>query len=133
MRIDDLIGKPYKHGARGPDEFDCAGLAVFLQERKHGIKIPVPESVESEARNLISMQKIISSSWVELAAPVLDCLIFFTGAHVGTYIGYGRFIHTSEAIGHACIERLKSPLWCCSVRGFYEFAGSPVATGQRSA
>jgi len=36
MKYDDLIGKPFKFGARGPEYYDCFGLAKEIF-RRHGI------------------------------------------------------------------------------------------------
>lgn len=35
-----LIGKPYKAGAAGPDEFDCIGLVRYYFKERHGLDLP---------------------------------------------------------------------------------------------
>ena len=47
---ESLIGKPYKIGARGPDEFDCYGLARHIQISRVGIDMPDVQFAEPTTR-----------------------------------------------------------------------------------
>ncbi len=40
--IDDIIGKPFKLRGRGPNEFDCLGVALYLYRVLYGIELPDP-------------------------------------------------------------------------------------------
>ena len=39
VAVDDLIGKPYEGGGRGPDSYDCYGLVVEVESRM-GRRVP---------------------------------------------------------------------------------------------
>jgi cell wall-associated NlpC family hydrolase len=42
----DLLGKPFADGGRGPDSFDCVGLAIEVQRRRG---LDIPDFVSSQA------------------------------------------------------------------------------------
>jgi cell wall-associated NlpC family hydrolase len=35
-----LVGKPYRAGCAGPDEFDCVGLVRYYFRARHGLELP---------------------------------------------------------------------------------------------
>jgi cell wall-associated NlpC family hydrolase len=122
VTVDDLVGKPYKLGGRGPDWFDCAGLVVELMRRR-GVPIRVPETVDSRARNLIAMQAILASRWTGVEEPFRGCLVFLGSDHVGVMLNRRQFIHAAEDIGQVCIEYLDNGIWRRKFGGFYEYLG----------
>ena len=40
--IDNILGKKFKYGGRGPDEFDCLGSCIYLIRECFGIEMPDP-------------------------------------------------------------------------------------------
>ena len=81
------LGKPYKYGATGPDEFDCSGLVyyVFKETGKY------------------TGQRLSAAGYRSVSTPVSQQeaqsgdLVFFIKSgnthHVGIYIGNGQMIH----------------------------------------
>ena len=85
------LGKPYKYGATGPNNFDCSGF-VYAVHRDLGIAIPRTSLNQSQ----ISGQKIPKSS-----LKVGDLVFFDTSLkghvnHSGIYLGKAKFIHASS-------------------------------------
>jgi len=125
----DLLGKPFEYGARGPDAFDCYGLACELY-RRSGLQLPDYESSDQpEAQG---------SSFIDGAnrylTPVadkqpLDLILFQIVpryvSHCGVYLGHGRFIHVMHKI-RVAVEELASPVWEKRIRGIYRFTGERV-------
>jgi len=124
MRIDDLIGRPYKRGGRGPESYDCAGLVVEVLRRR-GIDLKIPETPEAEADQLAAMQAILRAQWVGIERPLPGCLVFFRGVpgHVAVMLNATRFIHVAEDVGQVCLERLEGPVWPRRFVGYYEYGG----------
>ncbi len=81
------LGKPYKYGATGPDEFDCSGLVyyVFKETGKY------------------TGQRLSAAGYRSVSTPVSQQeaqsgdLVFFIKSgnthHVGIHIGNGQMIH----------------------------------------
>ena len=85
------LGKPYKYGATGPNNFDCSGF-VYAVHRDLGIKIPRTSRDQSQ----IQGRKLSRN---ELRAG--DLVFFDTSLkghvnHSGIYLGQGKFIHASS-------------------------------------
>lgn len=83
------IGKPYKHGAKGPSSFDCSGLISYVWKQALG----------SSAMNWNSASQSYKGTKVSLKAAQPGDLIFWssngsnTGVyHVAIYIGNGQYI-----------------------------------------
>lgn len=125
MTIDDLIGKPYKIGARGPDAYDCAGLVVELLRRRN-IHLGIPDTPTTGDAQLLVMTRILRTRWVDVEQPYRGCVVLFDGGHVGVMLDLYRFIHCAADVGQVCIERIDSPLWRKRFMGYYEYAGSRV-------
>lgn len=103
----DLLGKPFVRGGRGPDGFDCYGLAVELFARK-GVIVPDFQSPGS-LEEIESLVVAASSAWSRVAPKTYGSVVTFRvegmGAHVGVMLDGDRFIHCIEPIGVA-VERL---------------------------
>jgi cell wall-associated NlpC family hydrolase len=103
----DLLGVPYVRGARGPDAYDCYGLAKEMF-RRAGNDVPdfdCPGSLE-EIESLISDA---SRKWRRVPIGTPGALLTFRveglGAHVGFMMTNDRFIHAIEPMG-VTTERL---------------------------
>lgn len=123
MRIDDLIGTPYRLGARGPDAYDCAGLVVECL-RRMGIVMDIPDTSESEKRNYTSMHAILRKAWRPVKESRAGLVVLIKPAHVGMMVNRREMIHCSEWRGQVCIEYIDSPHLRPCLGGFYEYAGT---------
>ena len=86
-----LLGRPYRYGAAGPDEFDCSGL-VYYVFKTTGVFVGSRMSAQG--------YKSIATPITESEAREGD-LVFFTNAsgtthHIGIYIGDGKMIHAPQ-------------------------------------
>ena len=139
--LNDLIGKPFLLGARGPDQYDCHGLAIEVF-RRFGVdfadmdyrELNTPEKVNEEFRRLIE-RHISEGSWAQILKPIEPCAVvlrnqFKLANHLGVYIGSGKFIHAfatvdekGEMRGQVCVNRLSDPLWRNRIVGYYKHIG----------
>lgn len=116
------IGKPYRFGARGPDAYDCWGLARAIY-RDMGIDLPEFESMEKpEGRQ--ALVDLAAPLFVTLNKPATLCLVAFRihpryVTHVGVVTeDRARFCHITKGAS-VTIERLDSPLWEKRIAGYY--------------
>lgn len=121
MMTEDLVGKPYRLGGRGPDAYDCAGLVVECLRRR-GIDIEIP-STGSKSENYKAMMSILRQSWREVDVPREGVLVFIKPAHVGMMVNRRELIHAAEWRDQVLIEYLDSPHLRPCFGGFYEYAG----------
>ena len=117
----DLLGIPFERGARGPNSFDCYGLAREMF-RRAGVTVPdfaSPGTME-RAAELIASQ---SERWRKVPYGTLNSLVTFRvqgiGSHVGYVIAPDRFIHAFEHTG-VTTERLTNG--SLKPIGFYTYA-----------
>jgi cell wall-associated NlpC family hydrolase len=101
MKLDDLIGKPFKRGGRGPESYDCAGLVVEVLRRRN-ISLSIPDTPVIEHLQALSMARILRARWVDVEQPLPGCVVFFRPDHVGVILDRWRFIHADQACG-VCI------------------------------
>ena len=126
LNINELIGRPYKAGGRGPADYDCWGLCMRVAQKTGGslpdLDIPQENDLRAE---LVKQQR--TSSFKRLDKPAGGCLVLFriiddAGAvkwHVGTVLPDSRhFIHTTEKMG-VHIAALDRQPWKLFVEGFY--------------
>ncbi|MCU0622168.1 MAG: C40 family peptidase [Gemmatimonadales bacterium] len=94
----EAMGRPYRYGGTGAegDGFDCSGL-IQSSYARHGVALP--RTSREQARAGTSVAKRLD------ALRAGDLLTFSsqphgdTVAHVGLYVGDGRFIHSSSSRG----------------------------------
>lgn len=123
MQIDDLIGKPFVDGGRGPDEYDCYGLAMELF-RRAGINLPEQNICCMDTPKIAAEIENQRPTWVRLDAPLAPCMVAIRLSpgivnHVGVYIGCGQFIHAYRNAGGVCVNRINEPIWKRRIEGFY--------------
>ena len=119
----DLIGKPFAYGARGPEVFDCWGLAME-GARRAGLELPDYPSVEHPAARAHAMLQAIQTGWEKLPGPQANCVVWLrmdrkTGTHVGWMLDEDHFIHTTEETAGVARARISHPLWLLRVAGYY--------------
>lgn len=120
--LSDLIGRPYKNFARGPDCYDCWGIIIEVGKR-FGVVIhdycisPVNNSEIIKQYNIHSSDYLIVKDNLQPA----DIIMFKRtdgGLHFGIVIDDKQFIHTLEGLGvHIC--RLNHRFYKSLIHSFY--------------
>lgn len=119
---DDLIGKPYKEGARGPEAYDCWGVVMAIYHRLGWPVKNYPISFAvADGRHMDRFIDTEQTRWEKHAQPVPGAVVLFRRAnglycHVGVVIDDKRFIHSEEDVG-VCIDTLNR--WDPFVAGYY--------------
>jgi cell wall-associated NlpC family hydrolase len=128
LSLNELIGRPYKVGGRGPADYDCWGLCMKVAE-KTGDRLPdldIPQDDDLRGE-LVDRQR--AGSFKRLDKPSAGCLVLFriiddAGLikwHVGTVLPDGRhFIHTTQKMG-VNISGLDRQPWKLFIEGFYQY------------
>lgn len=119
----DLVGKPYKSKASGPDAYDCFGV---IQEvyRRAGINLP-DEICTDATESIDSAVKSARSRYIRLKNPVAGCIIAFRTrgklvTHVGMALDHCRMLHSSDKTD-VCIARFDSLGWKSRIEGYYAY------------
>ncbi len=84
-------GTPYKYGAEYPTsgKFDCSSFTQWIFD-KNGIKLPRSSRQQSQVGTYVSRSKLEKGDLVFFSTSYSDGKI----AHVGVYVGDGKFLHT---------------------------------------
>jgi cell wall-associated NlpC family hydrolase len=117
---DDLIGAPFRLGARGPDAFDCYGLVMELM-RRAGASVPdyrSPQVMEEVAASIGRQMPHWTPCEPEPGA-VATIRLGEHISHVGIVLPFDRMIHSWERSGGVCVERLHT--WRRLITGYYRF------------
>lgn len=121
----DLLGKPFRYGGRGPEAFDCYGLAIELR-RRAGLPMPEDYLSCSDLQKIgSSIEDGISRFAFEIPEPRPCCLVtFHLHPAYTTHLGFVladclRFVHVMERTPVA-VERLDSLEWHAKISGFFE-------------
>jgi cell wall-associated NlpC family hydrolase len=129
IKSDDLIGKPFKYGGRGPDEFDCWGLYRFSYHRWRKVWLPDHPSQENVATNGVTITEEAVAHWQRIYKPEPGSAILLRVKHriLPTHIGFmltdDRFLHTMEQNNGVSIERASDPVWTSRTIGFFRHNG----------
>jgi cell wall-associated NlpC family hydrolase len=116
----DLIGRPYKLGTYGPDEFDCYGLVSELHKRL-GIAIKGYAS-PSEREEMAALMSNDVSLWEE-CEPGQGATVWIRigrfASHVGFMVSDSKMIHAWEGCGGVTVEGLGE--WNRRIVGYYKY------------
>lgn len=123
-----LIGAPFRHRGRGPDAYDCWGLARTLYRQTWGLELPdydADGSPEHRAR-AAALVGTESCRWIEIAkgtnreraGDLVLMLRYRRPLHIGVALGGKRMIHADEPEG-VTAPRYDGPLWWPKVLGFH--------------
>jgi len=122
--ITNLIGKVFKDGGRGPDEFDCWGLIRYIYKHEFAIDLPDYTISAFDAQGINDAITRDRQVWITVDTPEFgDVCLFSMGylnqdfiTHVGMYMTCGKFIHVLS--GHdVSISKLDNPFWKLRFKG----------------
>lgn len=105
--ITSLIGKPWKLGAYGPNQYDCWSLSRLVQKELFGRDMPMFEDPPTALRGLV---KLITTSehrskWQKVEEPKHGCLVEMTRStqpyHLGVWLDIdgGAILHCEANYG----------------------------------
>lgn len=121
----DLIGKPFERGARGPEKYDCVGLALEMA-RRLGKHPPNYLSDEEELHRHLAADgsALADCKCIDAAEPGCVVLLRMNEnlRHLAFMVDSSRMLHTTARTG-CVIERVTDPLWKPRVLGFYSLEG----------
>lgn len=134
--VDLIKHAKFVDGGRGDNyEYDCWGLCLEVFSR-FGITLPDYSIVSNDLSNPIiigaedkeGIDKAINdyklSTFVKLQNPFIPCIVVLRYClgnfynHIGTYIGFNRFIHITSDRG-CTIEKMSLSTWKTRIEGFY--------------
>jgi murein DD-endopeptidase len=100
----EMVGKPYRYRGNTPAGFDCSGLVEYSYG-KAGIKLPRETQTQRKEGQLVSQRSLRRGD-----------LLFFDqegnkSAHVGLYLGDGRFVHAPSTGGRVRVDGLDAAYW----------------------
>jgi cell wall-associated NlpC family hydrolase len=122
VEFEDLIGTPFRYGARpGSDSLDCYGL-VMEMHRRLGIEIQ-SEPWSENAKIISTMMNLSLGRWQSIPEPRLGSVVLLKIAGVASHVGFclngTDFLHTWEASGGVILDDLGR--WKHRTVGFYEY------------
>jgi len=124
--VNDLVGKPFSDGGRGPGSYDCWGLVQEVY-RRFGMNLP-DYSISATACQQVHQeidQAKGSQHWIELSTPEVPCVVLIKAhpgfyQHLGVYFGHGKFLHVMNY--GVEMARRNDPLWKKRVKGYWQYA-----------
>ena len=100
------IGKPYRWGQMGPNDFDCSGLVSYAYAQL-GVSLPHSSYAMWGYGTAVPRDQLQPGD-----------LVFFEGlGHVGIYIGGDQFIHAPHTGDVVKISSLNEPFYVANYVG----------------
>lgn len=121
----DLLSKRFEPEGRGPQAYDCVGVAIEVA-RRLGCQLPAFLSSEAEfhAQLAAGATRFADLERIDEAEP--GCIVAFAMRpdkhHIAIMIDRFRFLHAAADVGIVC-ERILSPAWQRKIVGFYRLPG----------
>lgn len=130
--VRSYVGLPFKDKGRGPDGFDCWGIAQDILCRHFGIR-DLPDYCDRYAScgdsrsvaDLVSAEKTAGQWRLVDEAKVGNVVMFrLLGRpwHCGVMLTPHIMIHSLEGVG-VVLEDVRGITWRNRIEGFYEYAG----------
>jgi len=104
----NVLGRPYRNGAKGPDFFDCSGLVSYAYKRS-SVNVPVSTGGLLKAGYEIRRSEVLPGD-----------LVFFKikkDLHVGIMLNQKEFINASKSRGVA-VDDVDANYWRKSLVGY---------------
>lgn len=128
---EDLIGRPWQAGGRGPDAFDCWGMVRFCWREHFGIEVPeIPVDAADLRRVLDAFRDHPERRrWRLVAEPREGDAVLMRQSrhpvHVGLWLDVdgGGVLHAARGIGVAFQKPLDLLAQGWRIEGFYRFIG----------
>lgn len=100
INIDDLVGKPYITNGRGPNGYDCYGLAIEVEKRFGHVwkNIEDCKKLDYDFNDCLNQWKTLVKI-KEISSPKKEGDVVFIKnnkgiiSHIGIYLGDGMVIH----------------------------------------
>ncbi len=99
-----MLGRPYRYGGSTPRGFDCSGLVQFSY---HQAGLNVPRTARAQYERSVP----VPDSRVQPGDLLFFSLDSHRVAHVGIYVGDGKFIHAPASGQRVMESRLDEPFW----------------------
>jgi hypothetical protein len=127
----DLIGKRWVEGARGPDAYDCVGIAIVVTQRR-GYIVPDFLSDVSIVHRQLAEDASTFIGLTRIPQPEAGCLVLIrnvadAGYHLGVMVDPHKMLHSAQQYGSAIVETLSRTFWHKRVVGFYHLPKDPEA------
>lgn len=104
--VSDLVGKPFVMGGRGPEAYDCWGVARECYRRWHGVT--PPDQVSGNSAHNTALIERQAAQWLRLARTEPGSVVVFRtmgfGGHLGFVLSHTQVIHAET--DHVRIERI---------------------------
>lgn len=117
-----VIGRPYRLGAAGPDEFDCWGLVRHYYRALRGIALPVVDAERTLAIARAFNGDPERANWLEVERPAEGDAVLMGQAkrahHVGLWLG-GGVLHAVDGAGVIYTKAAMLRLGGWNVIGYY--------------
>lgn len=106
MNINDYIGKPWVSGARGPNEFDCWGLLIYVLKNEFGVEIDEEYYIHGRDTKKITRayeSAVTGPHWERQERPSEGCAVALSKNkrihHAGVWVQDGCL----HSLDHACV------------------------------
>ena len=127
MKYEKYIGLPYANNGRTEDGIDCWGLVRLFYKNELNIDLPsyIDEYDGPYDRNVAGAINAYKDNWETTTTPDVGALVLFNvygePAHVGVYVGNGKFLHSREG-KDSVIESLTGSKWSKRFEGYYNYS-----------
>ena len=127
----DLLPKPWRKDARGPDAYDCVGFFLEI-ERRLGFPVPAYASEVDAVALAVADWELVTDPqhsgssrtgpgpWGEQPGDAILIRSLNPRWHIGVVCGDGYMLHSREGAGVAK-ERYNSFPWKARIEGFYRW------------
>lgn len=95
----EFVGTPYRYGGSGPDAFDCSGLVSYVFAEL-GLLLPRTSEAQFAVAQPVMPDRLAAGDLVFFRIPE---------AHIGIYVGDGRFVHAPASGRVVSTARLDEP------------------------
>lgn len=125
FKYEDLLGKEFEYGARGPDKYDCYGLCIELRQRAG---LPFPENYATITDRICIDREMWAAAgelFEKLRSPSPGCIVSFMvrppfTSHIGIVLpNLYQFIHITKGT-RVAVERFDIQPWSRRCTGFWE-------------